>query len=601
LGVSAVVLKNGRTLDAVVLLFQAAMLLLITAILMVRGARLVQDAGREIRRTLTNILGFSEVMLGEEPESPSARREYAEIIRRKKIRLESELNRLSGALPPEAPAGPEGDAESADAEAESRTILVVDDDLDFLRLIEIILGKRNRIITASDGASAISWALDARPDLILIDLFMPRLDGFETVRILQENPDTRKIPVLALSAEMSRVNAERALEAACVGYLGKPFDARTLRRAVTPSGKKSASGSHPRPLSGRPAACGLAHAPRFRQPLGVPVGDLLGHGPGQLLQPGPLSVQRLRQKLPPAVRPGVRPHQEAIRVAQEQLAPIRLQPVVRDVPPKGQLGPKIRVAVQELSDGLRPRRHPRVRPEDADAAPHRRDLRNGRRVHVGMEEEIFPRRQIDDPSEDRGGGVARAHVELPNPPVDAPPGPDAFFEIGRDLRIPKPRGHVRRHPVRAQDRDDDIRRRPVEPERAVVRRAGDEGPDHAAPLQDLQRPGRREPIPGVPAVMDMGIENGKPLGGRRTGGQKGDNRQTGQERDPAGNEPAGPPGPHMEKRGDGLHGLLPEDMRIGPGEMESSDGEAGAAGRRNPLPPLWLRNRPRGLRRLHGC
>jgi CheY-like chemotaxis protein len=170
-------------------------------------------------------------------------------------------------------------------------------------LIEIILGKRNRIITASDGASAISWALDARPDLILMDLFMPRLDGFETVRILQENPDTRKIPVLALSAEMSRVNAERALEAGCVGYLGKPFDARTLRRAVT------------------------------------------------------------------------------------------------------------------------------------------RALRNGRRVHVGVEKEIFPRRQIDDPSEDRGGGVARAHVELPNPPVDAPPGPDAFFEIGRDLRIPKPRGH----------------------------------------------------------------------------------------------------------------------------------------------------------------
>ena len=220
-------------MDAVVLLFQAGMLLLITATLMVRGARLVQDAGREIRRTLTNILGFSEVMLGEEPESPTARREYAEIIRRKKIRLESALNRLSGALPPDAHTGSEGDAESADAEAESRTILVVDDDLDFLLLIEVILGKRHRIIKASDGASAISWALDARPDLILMDLFMPRMDGFEAVRILRENPDTRKIPVLAISAEMSRVNAERALEAGCVGYLGKPFDAQALRREVT--------------------------------------------------------------------------------------------------------------------------------------------------------------------------------------------------------------------------------------------------------------------------------------------------------------------------------------------------------------------------------
>lgn len=100
-------------------------------------------------------------------------------------------------------------------------------------MIEIILGKRNRIITASDGASAISWALDTRLDLILMDLFMPRQDGFETVRILQEKSDTRKIPVLALSAEISRVNAERALEAGCVGYLGKPIDARALRRAVT--------------------------------------------------------------------------------------------------------------------------------------------------------------------------------------------------------------------------------------------------------------------------------------------------------------------------------------------------------------------------------
>jgi hypothetical protein len=51
----------------------------------------------------------------------------------------------------------------------------------------------------------------------------------------------------------------------------------------------------------------------------------------------------------------------------------------------------------------------------------------------------------------------------------------------------------------------------------------------------------------------------------------------------------------------GFMAFFPEDMRIDPGKMESSDGEAGAAGRRNPLPPLWLRNRPRGLRRLRGC
>lgn len=231
LGFSAIVLKQGRTLDAAVLLFQAAMLLLITTLLMIRGARLVQDAGREIRRSLTSILGFSEALMGEDPETEKARREYMEIIRRKKLRLEKELERLSGTPAASAPSG-EGRAETeAEGEA-SRTLLVIDDDPDYLRLVEVILGKRHRVLSAADGPAGLARARQARPDLILLDLFMPGTDGFGVIQALRESPGTRDVPVLAISAEMSTKSAQRALEAGCAGYLAKPFDAEALRREV---------------------------------------------------------------------------------------------------------------------------------------------------------------------------------------------------------------------------------------------------------------------------------------------------------------------------------------------------------------------------------
>jgi UDP-GlcNAc:undecaprenyl-phosphate GlcNAc-1-phosphate transferase len=231
LGVSAIVLKNGRTLDAIVLLFQAAMLLLVAATLMVRGARLVQDAGKEIRRSLTSILGFSEAIMGDEPESVKARQEYIEIIRRKKHRLESELNRLSGITPMTEPIEVASQENPSDG-LESRTILVIDDDLDYLKLMEVILGKAHRVIAATDGKSGLTWAKDAHPDLILMDFYMPTLDGFDTVQAIKEDEETRGIPVLAVSAEMSKVNADRAMEAGCVGYVGKPFDSEALRQEV---------------------------------------------------------------------------------------------------------------------------------------------------------------------------------------------------------------------------------------------------------------------------------------------------------------------------------------------------------------------------------
>ncbi|MFQ5692033.1 MAG: response regulator, partial [Nitrospinota bacterium] len=195
------------------------------------GGRLVRDAGRELRRSLTSIFGFSEALTADDPGKAGAREEYLEIIRRKKRQLENELERLSGVASASAPSA-EGPPEVSARAPAPRTLLVIDDDADYLRLVEVILGDRHRILTVSDAEAGIARAREVRPDLILLDLFLPQMNGLEVVRALRENPETRDIPILAVSAEMSERNANRALKAGCVSCLSKPFDFDALREDV---------------------------------------------------------------------------------------------------------------------------------------------------------------------------------------------------------------------------------------------------------------------------------------------------------------------------------------------------------------------------------
>jgi two-component system, cell cycle response regulator DivK len=116
-----------------------------------------------------------------------------------------------------------------------QTLLVVDDEpnnVDLLRMVVEESGLGVRFESASNGAEALARARELRPALILMDLKMPVLDGWEATRRLKADPGTAGIPVIALTAQAMRGDLERAREAGCDGYLTKPIDLPTILSAL---------------------------------------------------------------------------------------------------------------------------------------------------------------------------------------------------------------------------------------------------------------------------------------------------------------------------------------------------------------------------------
>jgi two-component system, cell cycle response regulator DivK len=108
-------------------------------------------------------------------------------------------------------------------------ILVIEDNLDNMTLIADVLGALNyKVIQASDGEQGVQTAISERPDLILMDLSLPRLDGWKATRQIKAHSDLRQIPIIALTAHAMIGDRERALEAGCDDYLPKPINLREL-------------------------------------------------------------------------------------------------------------------------------------------------------------------------------------------------------------------------------------------------------------------------------------------------------------------------------------------------------------------------------------
>jgi len=101
------------------------------------------------------------------------------------------------------------------------------------RLAQFLLKSQGYIVyEATDGQEALELARAHLPDLILMDLQLPGLDGFTATRILKEDATTKDIPVVALTAYAMRGDAERALEAGCNGYITKPIDTKEFSKTV---------------------------------------------------------------------------------------------------------------------------------------------------------------------------------------------------------------------------------------------------------------------------------------------------------------------------------------------------------------------------------
>jgi CheY-like chemotaxis protein/HAMP domain-containing protein len=122
----------------------------------------------------------------------------------------------------------------SDEDLVGRTVLVVDDDVRNIFALSSVLERRGmRVLAASTGKEAIT-TIESTPDVavVLMDLMMPGMDGYETIQAIRENPSRRRLPIVALTAKAMKGDRERCLEAGASDYLAKPVNTEQLLSAL---------------------------------------------------------------------------------------------------------------------------------------------------------------------------------------------------------------------------------------------------------------------------------------------------------------------------------------------------------------------------------
>ncbi len=115
----------------------------------------------------------------------------------------------------------------------AKLILIVEDEPRNLTLLRDLLQVSGyKTIEATDGEQGVELVKAKKPDLILMDVQMPKMDGLEATRILKADASTGNIPVLVLTSYAMKGDKERILEAGCDGYLAKPLDIKELLKIV---------------------------------------------------------------------------------------------------------------------------------------------------------------------------------------------------------------------------------------------------------------------------------------------------------------------------------------------------------------------------------
>jgi two-component system alkaline phosphatase synthesis response regulator PhoP len=108
-------------------------------------------------------------------------------------------------------------------------ILVVDDEVYILHILDFSLGAEGfDVITANNGELAVEKAIQEKPDLIVLDIMMPVLDGYETCRRLKREPETKHIPIILLTAKGREADKRLGFEVGAIDYIVKPFSPNRL-------------------------------------------------------------------------------------------------------------------------------------------------------------------------------------------------------------------------------------------------------------------------------------------------------------------------------------------------------------------------------------
>jgi CheY-like chemotaxis protein len=122
----------------------------------------------------------------------------------------------------------------SDDDLVGKKVLVVDDDVRNIFALSSVLERRGMIVlTAGTGREAIA-TLDGTPDLaiLLMDIMMPEMDGYQTMQVIRQNPSFRRLPIIALTAKAMKGDREKCLEAGASDYLAKPVNTEQLLSAL---------------------------------------------------------------------------------------------------------------------------------------------------------------------------------------------------------------------------------------------------------------------------------------------------------------------------------------------------------------------------------
>lgn len=108
-----------------------------------------------------------------------------------------------------------------------KTILIVDDEPDVLEVVEmLLLSEKYRVLKAKNGIEAIDVVSKETPDLVILDIMMPEMDGVEVCRKMREMDNMREKPIVMFSAKLSAIDKKESFDAGADGFITKPFNAR---------------------------------------------------------------------------------------------------------------------------------------------------------------------------------------------------------------------------------------------------------------------------------------------------------------------------------------------------------------------------------------
>ena len=124
---------------------------------------------------------------------------------------------------------------------EKKTVLIVEDEKSIVDILQYNLKKEYNILTANDGEAGLDMALRENPDILLLDLMLPKMDGFEVCRILREKGN--KVPVIILTAREGEDDKVKGLELGADDYITKPFSLAVLRARVATQLRRMETGA----------------------------------------------------------------------------------------------------------------------------------------------------------------------------------------------------------------------------------------------------------------------------------------------------------------------------------------------------------------------